>query len=259
MLQEFVEVHRDELIRRCRDKVSRRSLPLPTEAELAHGVPLFLDQLVAALRSGGDRPSPAIADGALLHGQELLQHGFTVSQVVHDYGDVCQSITELALEVNAPIATEDFRTLNRCLDDAIASAVTEFGRASQAIASTDEGPEHHRLGFFAHELRNLVNTAVVAFEVLKKGEVGVGGSTAAIVDRSLDRRLRARLRRALVEARLTEGVQNRERIARRPSSSTRSRRRRPWRLLASGITLRRHAGRGRTWRSRGTGRSWPLW
>ena len=213
MLQEFVEVHRDELIRRCRDKVSRRSLPLPTEAEITHGVPLFLDQLVAALRSGGDRPNPAIADGALLHGQELLRYGFTVSQVVHDYGDVCQSITELALEVDAPIATEDFRTLNRCLDDAIASAVTEFSRASRPSQVDGRGdPEHHRLGFFAHELRNLVNTAVVAFEVLKKGEVGVGGSTAAIVDRSL-MGLRALISRALVEVRLTEGVQSRERIA----------------------------------------------
>jgi signal transduction histidine kinase len=213
MLQEFVEIHRDELIRRCRDKVSRRSLPLPTEAEITHGVPLFLDQLVAALRSGGERLNPAIADGALLHGQELLRYGFTVSQVVHDYGDVCQSITELALELDAPIATEDFRTLNRCLDDAIASAVTEFGRASRPSQVDGRGdPEHHRLGFFAHELRNLVNTAVVAFEVLKKGEVGVGGSTAAIVDRSL-MGLRALIARALVEVRLTEGVQTRERIA----------------------------------------------
>src|SRR5688500_17184379 len=151
MLQEFVELHRDELIRRCREKVSRRSLPLPTEAELAHGVPLFLDQLVAALRSGGEGMNPAIADGALLHGQELLRHGFTVSQVVHDYGDVCQSITELAMELDAPIATEDFRTLNRCLDDAIASAVTEFGRASRPSRVDGRGnPEHHRLGFFAH-------------------------------------------------------------------------------------------------------------
>ncbi len=31
-------------------------------------------------------------------------------------------------EMNAPISTDDFRTLNRCLDDAIAGAVTEYGR-----------------------------------------------------------------------------------------------------------------------------------
>jgi signal transduction histidine kinase len=33
-----------------------------------------------------------------------------------------------------------------------------------------------RLGFFAHELRNLLNTALVAFDFVKSGNVGVAGS-----------------------------------------------------------------------------------
>ena len=80
----------------------------PTEAELDHGVPLLLDQLVDALRLGLSS-SPEIGSSAVLHGHELLLQGFTVSQVVHDYGDVCQSITELAMELAAPISAEDFR------------------------------------------------------------------------------------------------------------------------------------------------------
>ena len=32
------------------------------------------------------------------------------------------------MQLNVPIRTDDFRTLNRCLDDAIAGAVTEYGR-----------------------------------------------------------------------------------------------------------------------------------
>ena len=44
-----------------------------------------------------------------MHGHDLLHQGFSVSQVVHDYGDVCQSITELAMELAAPISAEDFR------------------------------------------------------------------------------------------------------------------------------------------------------
>ena len=56
-----------------------------------------------------------------------------MSQVVHGYGDVCQSITDLALHLEAPISVEEFRILNRCLDDAIASAVTEYGRGNQSI------------------------------------------------------------------------------------------------------------------------------
>ena len=37
----------------------------------------------------------AIRTGAILHGHDLPLQGLTVGQVVHDYGDVCQSITEL--------------------------------------------------------------------------------------------------------------------------------------------------------------------
>ena len=107
--------------------MATRSIPPPTAAEIDHGVPVFLDQLVNALRLGL-RVNPEITNSALQHGHDLLAQGFTVSQVVHDYGDVCQSITELAVEMNAPISTDDFRMLNRCLDDAIAGAVTEYGR-----------------------------------------------------------------------------------------------------------------------------------
>src|SRR4051812_34469610 len=111
MLYEFIERNREELLRRCRAKVAARTSPAPTEAELEHGIPLFLDQLAAALRLGLS-DSPDIANSASLHGHDLLRRGFTVSQVVHDYGDVCQSITDLAVETQAPLSTEDFRTLN---------------------------------------------------------------------------------------------------------------------------------------------------
>jgi signal transduction histidine kinase len=211
MLYEFVAINRDEIIRRCRAKVARRTVPAPTEAEIDHGVPLFLEQLVEALRLGRSS-NPDIGRSALLHGHDLLLQGFTVSQVVHDYGDVCQAVTELAVEVNAPISPADFRVLNRCLDDAIAGAVTQYGRERNQFTldgETARGSE--RLGFLAHELRNLTNTAIVAFEVLKTGNVGVAGSTGAVLQRSLNG-LRALIGRSLAEVRLTQGVQHREQL-----------------------------------------------
>src|SRR5689334_11625315 len=123
MLHEFLTERRDELIARCKAKVSTRRSPPPTDIELDHGVPLFLDQLVDTLRLELDS-SPEIGKSAIEHGNELLRRGFTVDQVVHDYGDVCQAVTELAVELDVPIATNEFRILNRCLDDAIADAVT---------------------------------------------------------------------------------------------------------------------------------------
>jgi signal transduction histidine kinase len=209
MLYEFIAVNREEIIRRCRAKVATRSVPPPTNAEIDHGVPVFLDQLTEALRLG-QTTSPEISRSAVQHGHDLLLQGFTVSQVVHDYGDICQAITELAVELNAPISTEDFGTLNRCLDDAIAGAVTEYGRArTQSGIDGELARGSERLGFFAHELRNLMNTAMMAFEVLKTGNVGVGGSTGSVLQRSL-MASHALISRSLAEVRLTQGVQNRE-------------------------------------------------
>jgi signal transduction histidine kinase len=209
MLYAFIAVHRNEIIRRCRAKVAARSIPRPTEAELDHGVPVFLDQLQDALRLG-QITSPAIGTSAIKHGHDLLRQGFTVSQVVHDYGDVCQAITELAVELNAPISTDNFRTLNRCLDDAIAGAVTEYGREhNQSGIDGESARGTERLGFFAHELRNLLNTALMAFDVLRTGNVGVTGSTGTVLHRSLTASA-ALVTRSLAEVRLTQGVQNLE-------------------------------------------------
>src|SRR5471030_3341366 len=102
--------------------------------------------------------------------------------------------------------TDDFRTLNLCLDQAIAAAVTMYSRESQQSRS-DEANErsNERVGFFAHELRNLVNTATVAFGVLQAGNVGVAGNTGAVLKRSLTG-LRELIGRSLNDVRLTHRV-----------------------------------------------------
>src|SRR5687767_10481724 len=210
MLHEFITINREEIVLRCRAKVATRSVPPPTEAEIDHGVPLFLDQLVTTLRGGQGEVNPEISKSAVLHGHDLLRQGFTVSQVVHDYGDICQSVTELALEQDAPISTDDFRTLNRCLDDAIAGAVTEFSHGrNQSTLDGADARGHERLGFLAHELRNLLNTSILAFDVLQTGGVGVGGSTGKVLRRNL---LGARdlIGRSLAEVRLSQGIHNPE-------------------------------------------------
>ena len=211
MLHEFIVAHRDQIITRCKERVATRPQSAHVPAEINSGVPLFLNQLVDTLRSPGDTDL-GISASAALHGHDLLLKGFTVSQVVHDYGDVCQTITALALEMDEPIETADFRTLNRCLDDAIAGAVTVYGREREQSSLDGQAERgNERMGFFVHELRNLLNTAIVSYEVIKTGNVGTGGSTGAILDRSL-LGLRDLIGRSLVEVRLTAGVQNIEQV-----------------------------------------------
>ena len=95
--------------------------------------------------------------------------GFNISQVVHDYGDICQAITEIAVEQKLPITTEEFHTLNRCLDTAIAEAVTEHARITAESRTTEE---IERTGQLAHEIRDVLNSAVLAFNTLKLGDRG---------------------------------------------------------------------------------------
>jgi len=135
MLHAFVTAHRDEIVQRCRSKGDARSVLPGWSLPIDQGVPLFLDQLVDALRSG--HWTLAIGQTAGVHGCTLLRQGFTVSQVVHEYGDVCQAITELAVETNVRISATDFRVMRACLDIAMAGAVTEYERQRRRSLGMD--------------------------------------------------------------------------------------------------------------------------
>jgi len=186
--------------------VLQRVAPRPTEVELAHGVPLFLDQLSKRLEL---LPGNAgIGAAASLRGAELLDAGLSIGQVVHDYGNICQSITELAVELGTQITSSDFRTLNLSLDEAIADAVSEYARhREQAIA----GRGVEQLGVLAHELRNFLATAILAFEAIRSGGVGVGGSTGKVLERSLER-MSDLVTRSLAEVRIDAGSPHHDRI-----------------------------------------------
>jgi signal transduction histidine kinase len=210
MLSQFLTQHRETIIANSRGKVASRAAPRATPVELETGVPLFLDQLIATLRiqesRGGTHSDRQIGLGAARHGKALQEIGFTVAQLIHDYGDVCQAITELAIKLDAPITADEFRTLNRCLDEAMAESVSAFGRQRELSISDDET---ERLGFFAHELRNLLSNSMLAFEVLKTGSVGVGGSTGTVLGRNLTR-MRDLIDRSLADVRLKAGIKRRE-------------------------------------------------
>lgn len=222
-MHDFLSLHRRELIDRCRVKASQRRSPDAGEDEFLFGVPLFLDELIMTLkveqdadplqRRWGSGPSGEALDSlsemgesAALHGRELLHKGYTIEQVVHDYGDLCQSVTDLAYELGKNIETDEFRTINRCLDNAIAGAVTEFNHQRDSmIADRQAAALTERLGMFAHELRNHLNTAMLALSAIKAGNVGVVGATGSVLDRSLVG-MRSLIDRSLAEVRVSAGL-----------------------------------------------------
>ncbi len=222
-MHRFLANNREELIARCKQKVARRPSRAATPPQLANGIPMFLDQLTRTLAAEDEGDSaegtrisgPSGGDGAALsqigltataHGEELLALGYTVDQVVHDYGDLCQAITDLAVERDAPFSVEHFRTLNRCLDNAIADAVTEFSAHREVRISRQlSNDENERLGVLVHELRNSLQTAMLAFRVLETGRVPVLGSTGALIKRSLYA-LSSLLDRSVADVRMQAGT-----------------------------------------------------
>ena len=207
MLHEFLTANHTTLITRCRTKVAKRFAPSEAPAALEHGVPLFLQQLVETLRfqqkpsdPGPTPPVTEISRAAGIHGADLLRQGYTVEQVVREYGDVCQAVTELASEQDKSISTDEFHVFNRSLDDAIAEAVTSFGRTREVLIHDQADTLQQRLTMFSAEHQRLVGIALHSYAAIKTGNVGLTGSTGALLIHTLEE-LRFLTDRALPEIR----------------------------------------------------------
>lgn len=217
MLIELLKSNRDVLIQRCRANVAKRFASNSIPPIIEHGIPLFLDQLARTLSSErltSVRPaahaeaqlmSSDIGRAAARHGVELLRLGYTIDQVVHHYGDVCQGLAELAVEQDVQISADQFRTLNRCLDQAIADAVSAFAQEREAEIAHEAATLHDRIGVLAEQERRLITVAIQTFSAIKTGNIGVGGATGTALVNALYE-LRDVVDRTVPELRLATGM-----------------------------------------------------
>ncbi len=218
MLYQFLLNERDGILGLCREKLRELSEPRSSSDEMDYGLPVFYDELIAVLRKDEEDSSVNIdrMTGSIHHaaatrrGKESLRLGYTVSQVVHGYGVLCQAITQYAAKHSAePIGAREFNRLNFCLDVAIAEAVTEFNRGQRDAATRDEV---QRLGFLAHEMRNALATVSMAHLSIKLGFVGLGGSTNKMLEDAV-LLMKDLIDRSLSEVRLRgEPIVDRERV-----------------------------------------------
>lgn len=199
MLYQFLEEHRAEVLELTEDKSLKLAGSLPSSEQLRKGLPLFYEQLITYLKNTNTRSAEEqIVIEAAGHGKELLRLNYTLSHVVHSYGAMCQSVTELCQRKKADISTQEFNDLNLCLDIAIAAAVSEFQYRS--VQATEDREVQH-LGFLAHELRNALSSATIAHEMIQQGIVGNKGSTSRVLGENLTR-MRHLIDRSLSEVRM---------------------------------------------------------
>ena len=202
MLHQFLAANREKILALTRVKTDDISENRPTSIKSEAGLPQFYEYLIRELeREAEGYPKRSKRkhgpNSTALHGKELSRLGYTVSQVVHGYGVLCQAITELAEDSRVAITAGEFSTLNLSLDVAIADAVTGFSKH----LSTEGVDSDQRMGVLIHELRNALAAATVAHSLVKKGVVGVGGSTNALLERNLNR-MRDILDRSFSEVRM---------------------------------------------------------
>jgi signal transduction histidine kinase len=227
-LLEFLKANEAAILASIEEKSSALAGVRPAPEPARHGLSIFFKQLLHVLERAPNNPShpdvdedgmvkaandsdePAIAVAAGRpydvevarsageYGSELQHLGYTLSHVVHAYGAICQSITDRAIADTVAITTQEFRELNRCLDTAIAGAVTMF-HAERAEGFTTRETQH--LGFLAHELRNALAIVNTSLRLIRSGTVGFGGSIGQVLDRALKRQQEL-IDRSLAEVRL---------------------------------------------------------
>jgi signal transduction histidine kinase len=206
MLHNFIAAHRDQITDRA-TLLSRARDPLLHSESPREEVSAFLTQVSTTLRQGKDVAAP-INSTAGRHGANMLRAGHPIVDVVQTYGDVCQAVTALAAESRVPISAADFSVFNRCLDDAIGHAVSEYSRITEETRSV---AEIQRLGFAAHELRDQLQTAQLSLHTLKLSGDSVDGMSGQMLERAL-LNLSKLIERTLSDVRLAAGVERREAV-----------------------------------------------
>lgn len=204
MLHTLLTSHRASLLEQCVILSGIQSKHTPEQVVSLAQISIFLDQLIVTLQSedhaymGPDtgealNETPSIEtqmfDSAKKHGGDLQTLGFTIEEVVRNYGGLCQAITTLATDRDEHIEASEFRTMNRCLDDGIAQAVTSFRRLDSCKLAVDakakmKAHDHVYLDRFA-AMTYHIESAIMAVTAIRTGKVGMEGATAGVLDRNL--------------------------------------------------------------------------
>lgn len=183
-LYELLIDKEESILRRCREAVDEAA-GSEVGWDIDETLPGLYRELVEVLRLSEETDAlharqrfvwdTVTAKSSRTHAEMLFRLGCNISQLVHGYGAICQSITEYAHEEKVQLTSMEFGQLNFCLDVAIAQAVTAFLALAQKELSRKNAL---RIGETIHELRNALTGAVLAHELISTGRVGAGGATS---------------------------------------------------------------------------------
>lgn len=166
-LATLIQQQRDAMLIRWRLQVrqlpSAKHLDTPT---LNDHIPDFLDELAFALRQHSTETiAQALGESSPpAHGQQRVEDGFDIAEVVAEYNILRGCIHDLADTNGLVLQGQAFHILNRVLDGAIGMAVQTY--ATQQALEVQQRREEY-LSFVAHDLRTPLNAIALATRVLE--------------------------------------------------------------------------------------------
>jgi signal transduction histidine kinase len=201
-LADFIDAHRSRILATAVSILKRR-YPGRSEQELASGLSTFVDDVILAIRSGNvPQEDPSSEEVHLLGdiGDNAAAHGFDVAAVPYLLGAISDAVGEVGERAGMCFAAADYRTFNQCLDASVARAIESFERAR----ADSEQFSTRFVGSLAHELRNELSAAGMAYRSIRNGAIGVQSRTGGVLGRSLQR-MENLISQALIAVQLESG------------------------------------------------------
>src|SRR5687767_8469387 len=168
-LHEVLAARREDVVLRWKVQVRGTLAPeaMPP-LELENDIPEFVDEIASALRMDSGLsprgPSPEQSTSAAGHGAQRLRLGFSLDSVVREYGALRDAIVDTATDSGAELTLRELQVLFDAIITGIAHAVTAYTlqRDAELLRQANE-----HFAFVAHELRDPLSSAMMAFILLK--------------------------------------------------------------------------------------------
>jgi signal transduction histidine kinase len=165
LLADFIRVNKDTIIERWKT-VAKDRLGLTLESsELVDDLPLFLDELVEALRSATGES--AEMSGAEEHGRSRMRSGINIGGLAEEMTLVGETVLDLIDEVKRSVPMEEARKLFQAIGRGVAASVRAYA-ALRDREIVEQATQHY--SFIAHEIRGPLQAARLTATLLLRGQ-----------------------------------------------------------------------------------------
>lgn len=199
-LSDLIAQRRDDIILQfiAQTKARGAAEGLPGE-QVSNSLGEFLDELIEAVKVDEPGRSPS----AIAHGQQRFGLGYEIGAVVREYGVLRDLLFDVVEESGTAVSVCEMRRLAHFFIAAIGDAAGQYGVARDQELRRQAG---QHVAFLAHELRNLVGSVKLGFDLMReRGDIRASRSVGA-VERGLAR-LSALIDDSLVTVRVAQATE----------------------------------------------------